>query len=348
MARICVRQIVVAVLLASITTLLLASVSGCARFKSHKRLHLAPFAEDMIALAGDLEYGLGQLQPVYLQGYIEGPELEYFDVLGGKIRLVLRGIIGYSIQVVTLGESELSGPQRTVALADYLDSLLRPVIRQPLPPLQLTLADLDTILTDVRGRPDLLSGLRGSQPIVDEIARVAGELFNQAAVSLEDVRAAIEKKVDADFAEVRATDRKLRSIQLFVVLDIDNIIKVRRGDQAAADSLYAHQPSLHEILQPGEMPSESDMRQVEERLLFILNTVTNLRSQLAPDLDEYRQARRELGIVNNEYSAALRLGRVAIIAWGRAHGRLASGITDPAEINVLGIARKAAGGVLPF
>ena len=73
-----------------------------------------------------------------------------------------------------------------------------------------------------------------------------------------------------------------------------------------------------------------------------------VRASVAPDLNEYRQARRELGIMDNEYRAALRQGSVAIIAWARAHDRLASGITDPAEINVLGIARKAAGGAVPF
>ena len=129
---------------------------------------------------------------------------------------------------------------------------------------------------------------------------------------------------------------------------IQPVIMALRGNQVAADSLYAHQPSLRGILQPGKMPSETVMREVEQRLVFILNSITELRRQIAPDLEEYRQARRELGILNNEYSAALRQGRVAIIAWGRAHDRLASGVIDPAEINVLGTARQAAGGVVPF
>lgn len=50
----------------------------------------------------------------------------------------------------------------------------------------------------------------------------------------------------------------------------------------------------------------------------------------------------------NDDRAALRAGRVAIIAWARARDRLAAGVTDPAEIDVLGIARKAAGGIWPI
>jgi hypothetical protein len=342
------RLILRLLLIATLLSFLFAVTTGCSKFSSKKRLHLGPFATDMIALAGDLQYGLGRLQPVHLQGYIHGPELEHFEALASKIRTILRGIIGYSIQVVTLGESELNGPERTEALANYLDGLLRPVLIGPLPPLQITVAELDTILSDVRLREDLLSGLRGSQPVVDEIARVAGELFDQTATTLEEVRAAIEAKVDADYAEVLKTDRKLRRLQLLAVQDIEFVMQARRGSQAAADSLCAHHPSLRNVLRIGEMPSEESMLEVEQRILFILGSIKDLRGQLSPDVNEYRQARRELGLLNNEYKAGLRQGSVAIIAWARAHDRLASGITDPAEIDVLGIARKAAGGAVPF
>ncbi|MCZ6617121.1 MAG: hypothetical protein O7E57_03230 [Gammaproteobacteria bacterium] len=42
------------------------------------------------------------------------------------------------------------------------------------------------------------------------------------------------------------------------------------------------------------------------------------------------------------YNATLRTARVAIIAWDRGHQRLAAGVTEPAEIDLIGIARDAA------
>ena len=41
----------------------------------------------------------------------------------------------------------------------------------------------------------------------------------------------------------------------------------------------------------------------------------HLRRQLEPDLVTFREARRELGLMHTTYSAALRQGRVAILAW---------------------------------
>ena len=72
-----------------------------------------------------------------------------------------------------------------------------------------------------------------------------------------------------------------------------------------------------------------------------------MRTQLAPDIDLYRKQQAELEELVAAFNTALRQARVAVIAWSRAHQRLASGITDPAEIDIFGIAKKAAGTYLP-
>ena len=61
-----------------------------------------------------------------------------------------------------------------------------------------------------------------------------------------------------------------------------------------------------------------------------------------------RQQQRELDEMANAYNAALRQATVAVVAWARAHKRLASGVTDPAQINLLGIAGRAAGAANPL
>ncbi len=86
----------------------------------------------------------------------------------------------------------------------------------------------------------------------------------------------------------------------------------------------------------------------EDRLIFALGTVSDVRKQLAPDIELYWKQQAELEQLVASYNKALRQARVAIIAWSRAHQRLASGITDPAEIDIFGIAKKAAGDFLPL
>ena len=48
-----------------------AAALGCSKFKSSQRVNLAPFAEDMIAIAGDIQYGLGQVHVVYVRDYAD-------------------------------------------------------------------------------------------------------------------------------------------------------------------------------------------------------------------------------------------------------------------------------------
>ena len=38
---------------------------------------------------------------------------------------------------------------------------------------------------------------------------------------------------------------------------------------------------------------------------------------------------------------------MAVLAWARAHARLAAGVVDPAKIDLLGLARSAAGTASP-
>jgi hypothetical protein len=118
----------------------------------------------MIEIAGDIQYGLAEQQVVYLRGYADLPEMDTLEMWANKVRDIIQGTIAYSIEIVTLADSTLSGPERPEMLATYLDGLLRPVLERPQPALNLTLAQLDEILADVRAQDTLLDGLNAAQP----------------------------------------------------------------------------------------------------------------------------------------------------------------------------------------
>lgn len=76
-----------------IVGLVLTVLVGCSSFKSSRRLNLAPFAEDMIAVAGDTQYGLGQTYTVYLRGYDKTPETEEMERMAAKVRAFILGAV---------------------------------------------------------------------------------------------------------------------------------------------------------------------------------------------------------------------------------------------------------------
>lgn len=327
--------------------ILLFCCTGCSMIKSSKRMNLAPFAEDMIAVAGDIQYGLGQTYAVYLRGYSDTPEMARMKVMAIKIRAIIRGAISYALEVVSLAGSRLTGPQRTLALGDKIEELMLPVVAPPAQMLKISPAELDTILTDVRSQKNLLDGLNAAQPIINEIARVSGEIFEDTKRALDAAADATQRKISEDVAPVLARDTMLRNYQLTGTSAIGLIGRYRHGDTAAMDSLMILIPSAADVASTEDGLTVAELRAIEDRLIFALETVSNVRTQLAPDIELYRKQQAELEELVAAFNAALRQARVAIIAWSRAHQRLASGITDPAEIDIFGIAKKAAGAYVP-
>jgi hypothetical protein len=326
----------------------LLAVASCSSFKSKKRLNLGPFAEDMIAVAGDIQYGLGESRPVLIRSYLETPEAHELDIGLRKIRAVVRACISYAVQVVTLAESRLSGPEQAAALADYLDGLLRPVLDRPAPELNMTVEKLDHLVADVRSQTKLLDALAAAQPVVDEIAYSAGELFDETKDLMDRTVDAARHGIESDNESVLQGDRTLKSFLVGAMEDVALIRAHRVGDPHAMDSLVARQPSIREIVDPDDGISYEEMRAIEDRLMFLLRSLRELRDQLQPDIELYWEQQRELDHIANKYNAALRQATVAVLAWSRAHKRLAAGVTDPAEIDVLGIAKKAAGSANPL
>ncbi len=315
---------------------------GCANFKSHQKMDLTPFAENMIEMAADIQYGLAQEQVVYLRNYMDLPGLGDLNIYLDKIRTVMRGSIAYSIEVVTLSSSTLSGSEQCVALADYLDDLLRPVLEAPAPPLHFTVADLDTILIETRQQTKLLDALGKTQPIVNEIARAMSEILDDANLAVNEARNVIGDAIEEDNAILTEGMRTMRDYQMNAIISVEYIAKYRRGNPEAFDTLLQLQPSLREVVSSTSNPTREDLIAVEQRLIFMMKTLTDIRSHMMPDLELYWKQQTELEELTKAYKAALRKAQVAMIAWSRAHQRLAAGITDPAKIDVLGLAKKAA------
>ena len=315
---------------------------GCASFKSHQKMDLTPFAENMIEMAADIQYGLAQEKVVYLRKYMDLPNLDGLNIYLDKIRTVMRGSIAYSIEVVTLSGSTLTGPEQCSELADYLDELLRPVLEAPSPPLHFSVADLDTILIETRQQTRLLDALSKTQPIVNEIARSMSEILDDANLAVNDASAAISMAVEKDNKILIEGMRTMRDYQMVAVMSVDYIARYRRGDPEAFDTLLQLQPSIREVVSSTSNPTSEDLIAVEQRLIFLMKTMSDIRSHMTPDLELYWKQQMELEELTKAYKAALRKAQVAMIAWSRAHQRLAAGITDPAKIDVLGLAKKAA------
>ena len=329
-----------------LTCALVIGVGGCSAFRSQKRLDMGRVAEDMITITGEIQYSLGQRRPVYLRGYLDTPELAAFEYEGERARMLVRGVIDYTIQLVTIGDSHRPESEKASALADYLQDLLPAVIEEPNPTLNLTRAEVDTILADIRAQKDLLVALGAAQPVVDEIAIASRYIFDDTKAAMDAAVAAIRQRIDERFHDVRIADEKLERRQLGAVSGLDYLPEINRGVPGALDSLLDLEPSLPALVTTRDGLDPSEIQLIEDRMLAILTRTREVRAQLEPDIERYKNHHKELDELENLWHAEIRKARVAVLAWARAHKLMSQGVTDPAKINIVGIARRAAGTAL--
>ena len=304
-------------------------------------------AEDMIAVAGEIQYNLGQRRPVYLRGYHDTPQLVSLEYEAKRARMLVRGVIDYTIRLVTIGDSHRPESEKSSALADYLEDLLPAAIEETDLTLSLTRAQVDTVVANVRAQTTLLDALGAAQPVVDEVSITSRGIFDDTKTAMDAAVTALRQRIEDRFRDVRTADEKLERQQLVAVFGLDYLPQIRRGVPGALDSLLALEPSLPALVATRDGLDVTEIQLIEDRMLTILARTRDVRDQLEPDIKLYYEHQRELDELENLWHAEIRKARVAVLAWARAHKLMAQGVTDPAKINVLGIARSAAGRALP-
>jgi hypothetical protein len=167
-----------------ISMLVVVFSTGCSNFRSRERLDLAPFAENTISLASDIEYGLTETNRlVHLRELLQDPVVAEHRAEWEKVRVLMKGVVAYSVEVTTLGNSTLKGPERAQALAEFLDPLARPVLDEERAKararIRISTTGMDSILTDIRAQKNLLDALQAAQPVIDEVARISDEIFDE-------------------------------------------------------------------------------------------------------------------------------------------------------------------------
>ncbi len=339
------RKITKIVLIIALCT----SMFSCSVFKSSKRLDLTPFANSMISVAGDIQYSLLQHQATRLKTFLKpGPATKQFQIRKEKIRNIIRSTISYSIQIVTLAESNISDKDKAAGLADYLQGLKRPVLETPEPVLNLTKEQMDKIISDVRKQKKLLDALSAAQPLIDEVASEMGDLADEAKMYLDAANAEVSQQWQNEYQPVLWADNEMQESQIRSIEALYHLKQYRTGQSTTIDSVFIIDPQLREVVSPGKKATSADIMELESRLIYKLGTVGEMRKQFKADIEAYYVGIEELKGVHSAYNKALRDARNSVLLWSRAHNAMSKGVTDPAQIDLLGLMLNAAKKVAPI
>ena len=318
------------------------SLLGCSKFKSSKRLDMGPFAENTASMLVEAHKVVQPMEWNYLRPY--RPEAVRDSLLAEVelVRRVFRGIGFYSLQVVALNNAKMSEKQRAAKLADYIETASQPIVdAKDLANFGLTKAQLDSVLVNIRAQTNYLGALSAANPLVYTITSFSVNRIDKVTATSRPAFAAIERQVDAEFAQ---THREIDELNALEEFNVDNYLLLqdhRVGKAGSLDSLLARDPSLASLFSKGRSSREAideAQRSLQERLA----SIDSVRSQLGMRNLHHMHQIAELDEFRAELDDRARTAKLMLIYWMRSHANLAQGIMVPPAINVEAIAGSTA------
>jgi hypothetical protein len=325
-------------------------LSGCSAFKARKRPNLTPFAEHIISMSQDIQYGFSEEPTIWLNKYADYPDiaptLGEFRVSANATRRILRGIVAYSIEVVTLAQSRATGSEQADALADYLSSLMGPAFEMEGVDLHITKAEFDSITVDMREQTNLIDALNSAQPVADEVARIVGERIAQTELVLYRLNEAIAAAINLEYAPQLEFRQTIKEQQARALRSLRLLLQAWDGDEAAYRELRETDPILFRGIPEHRKPTDEEAQTLVDRALLRFQRIDAVRQSVGAELESYELEVRELHRLTMEAQQAVRRARATALAWAQAHRKLASGVVDPAQIDMMGITQRVLGGIL--
>ena len=328
--------------------LLAIILAGCSAFQSTKKINIAPFAENAVSIVGEIEYGLSKGRAIHIRSFLDGPNVQEYEKTWQKLSMFLKGIVAYSIKVVTISMSDLDENEKANMLADYLERLAVNIFNEPDVGFEMTQTQYNNSIENIRKAETYIGAMEGAQPIVDEVSRVANKIIEELKVAQENARTEVADRIVAEHESMISFRKSLKVSKTKTFRSIDFLTKYKFGNEAVLDSLFNLDPQLQDYIQPGEEYTLEVQNKIENRLMFKLETIRKIQEQIFPELEQYRTEMTELDNLIAIANRGINQSKAAIAIWRQSHQTMASGITEPAAIDLFGITKAAVRTVAPI
>ena len=310
-----------------------AVLMGCAgmnkKFTATKKVNLAPFADYTISMLAEADYGFTKDEVYYTRDYLSGQselEKEYLE-LTGRVEWVGARILNYSIGLVTLSESGISETEMVAKYLKYIKSFEEIVVQNT----DLSQEDFNEILENISKQQKLLPAVNAAQPLVNAGSRYVQLVLTKMNEKAYELGIAVQDEIDAEFAPLLNFQATLKE-QSDAILDAFVWLHAyEMGDKSALAELRNSPAIRNKQLVSKASLSKKDIVAVEGYLLDQLQYRRSIEWQLVEELELYYKTHEELDKLYDVELVKLSKVHIAMILWARAHQKMASGVTNPAE-----------------
>ena len=330
-----VAKIVVVLFLVPILGIGCSQGSGSMKqeFTPTTRENLGPFADQTITLLTRSHSIFREDRAILTRDHIDkdSPEVKELNKLSERVDRLLRAIIAYSIEIVTLAESQKNEKEKAVALANYIDLLRNTTGEERRAESLITEERYQQILESIREQTKLLDALAAAQPLINEAARYGNALLSRMDRHL--MYFSLVTEVSIDDANLYMNDFRntLEAQKKSVIRGLQLVHDYVHGDPNALDKVLADIFVVPAYLVPDGEMTTMDVRAIRNHLVEELKAIQKISANIDPDYKAYRKTHDELDRLVEMIDKEIDHTRIAILVWSRAHLKMASGITDPAQ-----------------
>ena len=312
---------------------LVSLLTGCAswegKFSGTKEANVGVFADQTIATLADPDIGLPIGKTVYVRQYTiaSDPAEQEFIRLEKDLEQRLLRLIQYSVGLVDIAETSKSQKEQVARYADFLQTILKEGEKKH----DVDPGHYDSIIEKVRSQEKLYQALQQAQPILSATGRGYQKLLDELEQSLKVLEADIDHRIDERFDTVIKYQKALEDEKYAILIALGQLYQTYKGDPEAFQKLRDGNVVRKRALIPKGKPTEDDLTKIAEHLIKRLEITHKIWQEIEPDWELYRATHRELDELYQTIQVRLKRTRAAVIIWIRAHQKMASGKTNPAE-----------------
>jgi len=313
--------------------IILVIISGCTsinkKFRSSVEADVGIFADHTMAMLEAADFGISKNNALYTKDFFNYSEPEEIRFVADRndVDIALKAMMGYSLKLVSIAETNGSTKTRIEAYVVYLKEMDDSILEA----LELGNEYYASLIIEVGEQEKFMGALKKAQPIIDALGRYMGKTLDDLEEAAEHLENKLDIKIDQRYAELIHYQKTLEKEKYAILSALEHLHLSAKGDSDAYNRLKNGETVVPvEIIPEGPLTYEQRWK-IAKHLMKTLNMIDDIWRQIQPDWELYRDTHLELDRLHKKLNDETRRVRLITLVWLRAHLKMASGVVSPAE-----------------
>jgi hypothetical protein len=308
-------------------------LTGCAsmskKFSPQQKADLGIFADHTITMLSEADFGFSRDEAIYIREFLDGSVEGSMAVEKGyqETGWFFGEIVDYSVGLVTIVEANKTDAAQVAAYKSFMSGFSEEMLSK----LELEPDYYASVLEDIGQQEAFLGALQKGQVIVNAAARYMHRVLDQLEKDIDTLVINLEDEIDARYSEVILYQEALEEEKYTILRSFGLLYLAYKGEPDAFQKLMAEKSIRREELLPKGNPTVDELEAIGRHLGKRLDALHLIEQEIERDWDTYRDTHKELDSLHGEAVEQNSKARLITLVWLRAHQKMASGVSTPAE-----------------